>query len=224
MVVGRDRLDPLRLELGQVGSVHDAAVGRDLGHDRVGDLAPVEDVAALLLDEPQRPPEIRVPNDAVEGRRLPVDQKRAVRIGIVAELPLDAHDVSVPALGLAPPFLGEAGRTLEGLVERQVAEPFEERVVACDGTRHRRGVHAGARHPLEAEAVTEELGRPSRRGPAGRVQRVEPLLLGHPHEGEEVPADPRVVLRRHVEHGRCGHRRVHRVPALLQDFQPGLRG
>jgi hypothetical protein len=39
---------------------------------------------------------------------------------------------------------------------------------------------------------------------------------------EQVAADPRVVLRRHVEHRRGRHGRIDRVPALFQNARANL--
>jgi hypothetical protein len=88
---------------------------------------------------------------------------------------------------------------------------------------NRRSVHTVARHALHAELSGEVLRRPARRRAPGRVQRVELLLLRHPDDGEEVAADPGVVLRGHIEHRAGGDRGVNRVAALPQHLEARLR-
>ena len=201
---------------------HHALVGLHLGDDRLGDLALVEGVLALRLDQPQRLGQVGVPDDAVERRRVIAVEERGARIGI-REQPLDAAaQVAVPAFGQAPALFGGTRGRLERLLEAHRAEAREQRVVAGDGARHRGGVHARARHPLLAQ-LGEEFRRPPGRRPARGGEGVELLLLRHPDDGEQVPADAGVVLGGDVEHGAGGHRGVDGVAALAQDVEPGLR-
>ena len=86
------------------------------------------------------------------------------------------------------------------------------------------GVHTVPGYAIDNQLITKELGRPRRRRPSGRVERKEPLFLGHPDEREEVATDPGVVLRGHVQHRRGGHGRVDGVASIPEDLQSRLRG
>jgi hypothetical protein len=74
VVAHGDGLDPLGLELGQVGPRHHTASCAHLGNDRVRDVALVGGIQSLLLDEPQRAREVGVTNEAVKGRRVTIDR------------------------------------------------------------------------------------------------------------------------------------------------------
>ena len=109
-------------------------------------VAAVERVAALRLDQAQRLRQRRIADDAVERRRLAVDEERRLRIGIVAQAVGRALRRSVvAAFGEAPAFVGESRRALERLLEADRAESLEQRVVAGDRARHGGRVDAAAR-------------------------------------------------------------------------------
>src|SRR5687768_10886189 len=60
VVIGRDRLDPFRLEVGEVVAGHHAAVRCHLFNDRGRDLATVECVTPSLLECSQRSCQTRI--------------------------------------------------------------------------------------------------------------------------------------------------------------------
>ena len=132
-------------------------------------------------------------------------------------------EVGIPALGLSPPFFGDARSAVERLLEGHRSEALQQGVVAGDGAGHGRGVDPVGRHRLRPEFASEKFGCPSGRRPTAGVQRVELLVLGDVHEGEKVASDAGVVLRGHVEHRTGGDGGVDGVAALPQNLEAGLR-
>ena len=175
VVVGRDRLDPLGLELAQVRQRHHAAERAHLGHDRLRDLALVERVTPLLLQDPEGVREVRVADDRVQRRRLVVLEVDGRGVRVAAQQVHAAAPVGVDALAQREALLGVADRGLEHLLELEVAEAVEQLRPAVDRARHRGGVHAGVRD-LGQAAAREVRARPARRRPAGRVEAVELLV------------------------------------------------
>ena len=134
-----------------------------------------------------------------------------------------APQIGVAALGLSPALFGDPCRALERLFERQAAEAFQQRVVPGDRARHGGRIHARPRDAFHAEFVGEELRRPRGGRPPGRIQRVQFLVAGRPHQREEISADARIVLRRDVEDGTCRDRGVNGVAALPKHLEACLR-
>ena len=223
VIVRRDRLDPFGLELREVLSAHDAAIGLDLLHDRLGDLATVEHVFPVLLDQPQRLREAGIPDDAVERGRGVAGEKRLPRIWIREQAFHRAAQIVMPPLGETPAFFGDTGGRLEGFLEAPAPEFLQQRVIAGNRAGDGRGIDAAVGHALDAKTVGEELRRPPGGRPTRRGERVELLVASRPDQREQIAADPGVVLRGDVEHRARRHGRVDRVPAAPHDLEAGLR-
>ena len=225
VIVRRHRLDPFGFELRQVGCGHDAAVGLHLFDNRRCDVALVERVAAVLLNQAQRCRETWIPNDAVEGRCGAVQKEGLARVGVGVQRRDDviAREIRMPPFGQRPALLRHARRPLERLLERHRSETFEHRVVSGNRAGNGRSIDAGSRHRRASKPLDEELVRPSGGRPSRRREAVQLLVPRRPHEREKIAADARVVLRRHVEHRAGGDGRVDGVAASLQDFEARLR-
>ena len=130
----------------------------------------------------------------------------------------------MPSLGETPAFFGDACGALESLLELHRAEARQQRIVAGDRAGYRRGVDAVAGHACLLERVGEERRRPPARREAGRVERVEFLVLRRIDEREQVAADAGVVLRGHVQHRAGRHCRIDRVPALPKNLEACFSG
>jgi hypothetical protein len=130
VVVGRDRVRPLGLEFAKVGLRHHAAVGGHLRDDRIGNFAAIESVASLRLDQSQRSREPRIPDDAIERRRLAVDEEGFLRIGIVAQAIRGVLQIRMPPLGETPALVCEPRGAFERLLEAERTEPLQQGVVA----------------------------------------------------------------------------------------------
>ncbi len=158
VVIRRNRLGPLGLEFAEVRFRHHAAVRLLFGDDRIGNRAAVERVATLRLDQPQRFREARIPDDAVQRRRLAVDEEGLLRIGVGAQAGRGVLQIRLASLGEPPPFVGQPRRALERLLEAERPEPFQHRVVAGDRARHGRRIHAVVRHGLTPSFVLKKSG------------------------------------------------------------------
>ncbi len=123
--------------------------------------------------------------------------------------------------------LRDLDRRLEQVRERQRTELRVQRFPARDHARHRDGVPAARRLVRDAVrvlavALAKVVDVPGGRRHARCVQPGQPLAV--PHERECIAAEPARHGLDDRDRGGGGQRRVHRVAALPQHPQPGLRG
>ena len=137
---------------------------------------------------------------------------------------------AVVALPVAADPLGEAealscglDRRLQHLPERHAPEPPEQPAPPVDGARHRHAVGPVERHRLQPARVVEG-DRVRLRRPSGGVQAVQLVVLGRVVDRLHVAADAGALGLGQPQHRRSGDRGVGRVPALVEDLQPGLGG
>ena len=91
----------------------------------------VERVASLRLDQAQRLGEPGIADDAVERRRLAVDEEGLRRIRIVAQAVGRVLQIGMAPLGEAPAVRRRAApRALERFLEAERPEALQQRVVA----------------------------------------------------------------------------------------------
>ena len=226
LVVGRDRVHPLGAEAAQVLERHRAARALDLVDHGVGDRALVERVAAVALQQPERPGEARVAEDAVERGGLAVAQVDRGRVRVLGELLGLALPVGVDALADAEALLGELGRGLQHVLEAQVAEALLQLPPAVDGARDGGAVDALLGHlgRLVVAELLEVLGRPGVGRRAARVDPVQLAVVGRVVDGEHVAAGAGAARLDQRQHRRGGDRRVGGRPAVAEDLLAGLRG
>ena len=221
-VVRADRLDPDRCVVLEVGRREVAAVRLAEGDDAAGDAAAVERVAAVLGQRLVGGGEPRVPEHVARDGRPSAGQVGGGRVRPFQQrgrrgVPLAGDDVAhrEPAARIADGRRQHVG-------QRQRAEAVQELLPAVDRTGNRPGERAVSRHPLVALA-DQRLAADRVRRAAGRVQGVQPLRVGVPHQREQVAADAVHVRLHQAEHGVDRHRGVDGVAARLQDVEPDLR-
>ena len=130
VIVGRNRLHPLRLVLGQVVELHDAAERAGFRDDGPGDVALVESVAPFLLQQAERARHVGLSEDAVERRRVAVGQPGGSGISVALERIDGAPPLAVHPLVDGKAFLGVCRGWFEDLGKCHRAEPLQERVPA----------------------------------------------------------------------------------------------
>ena len=113
------------------------------------------------------------------------------------------------------------------------AKAFQRRIPAPHRAGHgdgenASGWHARTQRPVLGIPAIAQFGITRWRRPgggrAGGVEGVEFLLLCHPDDHEQIAGDAGAERFDHAQHRRCRHRRVHRIPTLAQDGDPGLGG
>ncbi len=207
-VVDRDRLDPVRLVVGKIGFLDQAAGLAGMRDDRRGKLAVIEIVTVAFGDARQRA-RLSGTNELFRRQRRAAVRREGLAIARLRQqlahllLPLPMHRRRHQiAVGGVP------DRRLEQVRERQLAELVRQRAPGGDDARHRHRVPAAARHGVFSLEVT---GRhPLRRPPRG-VQSVQ--LAVRPDQRKTVAADPVHARLDHRQRNRRGKSGVDRVAA-----------
>ena len=241
-VVGsRHGVGPLDLEVREVVDGHEPALRLDLVGDRLGDLALVDDVGALLGDSLHRLGEPRERHRLADCRRLAVEQERLPGV-VVGEQGVGAGPVGGDDLRDGVPIGRVPDRRGERVREAQPTQPLDGRLPAAGRPRDRDRVRAVEGHPGLAGVVDrvaavvgvvgvrvvvlgerrlDVLDRRVRGGAAARAHRAD-LAVGGPVQREHVAPEPGRGGLDDVERGRGRDRRVERVAAFAEDLYPRL--
>ena len=217
----RNRVDPLRAELRQIGGGHRRAAPLEPLDEAACDLSAIERVTAVRGNLPICPREIAVAEDRAERGREPSRQERLRRLWIAAKerrlvVPLFAGN-----LGHGKSFVGERRRRLEHARERHASEALEEKGPPCDSTRHSDGMDAALRHASGIPAL-EKLRRQPRGRPSAGVHAVQlPGLLAH--DRKQIAADAAHHRADDTHHRVGGNSRVDGMAALREHLGAGLR-
>ena len=221
-VVGRDRIDPFRGEVGEVVRGHGAAEPRRGRKNALRDRALVEGVAAVLGDRGERGREIGIAEDFADLGSATPRQENPRRLGVAEEIVGAVAPIFAEQLADREPRLGMRDRRSEHIGKALGTEAAQQRIPAGDRARHSRGMDARVRHVAGAVG-DEECGGERLRRPAGGVEAVDLLRLGVIDDGEQVAADA-AHHRRHQTHGGVGRDRgVDRIAAALQHGGTGAR-
>ena len=226
LVVGRDRVDPFRLERPQVGHLPLRPTGIHAAHDGASDRAAVEGIRSVLGQELVGSGQVRVPEDAVERGYLAVAKEHLARFRILAQLAdvelVVASPVTLDALGQPESLAGGFDRWLQHASQRHTPEAAEKAAPAIHGAGHGRAIHAVERDVIQSLLVVE-LRRGRCRRPAGGVQSEQALLSRRVVDRFHVAADAGAVRLHDAQHRRRRDRCVRGVAAILEDLQADLR-
>ncbi len=224
MVIGADRRHPIRPCSREVGRSEGSAERAGFRQDGRCDLAPVERITSLRLQDAKRTREILVAKHTVGGRRLAAHQVGLDRIGVRPENLGTIDPITMDAFSDGESLLGKSDRRLQQLFEAQSSGPFEQDIPGIHRARNGDRVDAMLRHLLRRSARGEVLRRRSGGRAAAAVQSHQLLLLRQPRDHEDIAADSRTARFNDVHDGRRRHRRVDGIAAVFQYLQTCLRG
>ena len=223
-VVLGNRRHPLGPVGRQVGLGQRAAVLRREARQRLRDGAAVKGLAFRFGDGAQAARGGRKLEQFTHLRRAAPGQEVLGKAGLALQLgrgrgPFLAHHHRHRIAAL-----GQFDRRLHEVGERQFSEAFAQGRPAGHRAGHGDRIDPAlrGRECVAAVLAVEVARRPGRRRGAGGVEAVQ--LLPVPEDAERVRAQ--AVAHRLGDGQRCGggDGRVHRVAALQQHAQPGLRG
>ena len=228
VVIRRQRRHPLGVEVREVCRGHRAAERCRLCDDRARDVALVEGIAPLVLQQLERACQRGVAEYDTGRRHLAVRVVGVERVAILLHLGVICVRVGhLRGDALRP--RESVGREIDGglqhLFEIHRARVLEQLIPSIDRARHVGREDAKPRH-ARARIETlcfQQFGRDARSRPAARVDADQLVLLRHIDDREHVAADAGTFGLDDIEHRGGRNRRIDRVAALLQDAQSRLR-
>jgi hypothetical protein len=217
-VARRDRLDPVATVRGDVVGGHHAAGRLDGPRDLLADRPAVVGVAASFGDRAQGRGEVRLAE-----RRPRLAGRREHRAGRIVEGRQRGRDRLGGDPGQLVTLVGGSRGGRERIREGAPAESVEQLGpgVHRSGDVDRQG--AALRHRFVA-GRSNHLDRQPVGGSAAAVEAMKPGLLGLPHEGKGVAAEPAGVAVHDREHRVRRHGRVDCRAARAQRIDSGRGG
>ncbi len=228
-IIGRDRFDPCRCMLFEIGFTQKTAVLAHEHVDLVRDLAAIKSVAAFLADQAQSFRERRIFENVAFGRRAAFAvervsfEKRARQTFVNART---ERPIVRDQLRDRKTFLGITNRRREIVTEFEFAKLFVQFSPCINSSGHADRQHPGRRNRLALQL--RELGfhllvAVSERRATTAVDAVEFIFFCAINDREEITADP-VRDRLHQTKRRvCGDGGIDRAPAAFQDIESHLR-
>ena len=219
-----ERIDPFRVEQGQVLGVHQPAMLPDDVDDGLRRGTFVEPPPAALGDTPQRPRQAGILEYLPRGGRPTVNQERRDGLRVVGEhrrggCPESRGDLHHRKAVLRVP---DGGREVRS--ERQPPEAVVQRNPTRHGSGHRDGVWTAGGHLADDALAREKVRGHPRSRPAAGVHSEQRVVLRGVHDREEVAADA-VRGRLHQPlHGVRSDGGIHGVSAAMEDLHRRLGG
>ena len=226
-----ERLVPDDLVGREVLDRHPAPVGLDRGRRLLGPRAAVHVVGPPLRHRAQRRGQRGLPQHVpLDVRRAVLLQEGRLRLGKPGEVRGPPLPVALHLLRDPKALFGDVDRRLEDLRPREPSEPLVRGPDALHEPADERSppAHLGTVHPagrgeVDPAGDVRRIVLAEHRVPLGvhRVDAIRARVVVHERHDAEV-ADRRSGGERDL-HERRRHRRVDRVPSLLQRLQSGTR-